>query len=205
MTIILIRHGETDLNRARVLQPPQTPLSALGQQQATLVAKRLREKNIDCLLSSDMTRAAQTAAAIARELQLPVEYSTTLHERNFGDLRGTSYDELNFNPMASDYAPPNGESWPEFRQRVANAFAEVLRFAESSRQTLAVVSHGLVIKEIAAQHLQLTQAVPDHFENTCITVFDKSPPHRAALVADARHLSDLQNSDKHTGSQGAPV
>ncbi len=205
MTIILIRHGETDLNRARVLQPPQTPLSELGEKQAELLAVRLRDQNIDRILSSDMTRAAQTAGAISRELQLPVEYSTTLHERNFGDLRGKRYSDLDVNPMASDYSPPNGESWTVFRQRVASAFAEILQFAQTSSQTLAVVSHGLVIKEMAATHLQLRQAVPEHFENTSITMFDRSPPHLTQLVADADHLSDLMAAHNPSGQHGAPV
>ncbi len=205
MTIILIRHGETNLNRSKTLQPPDTPLSELGEQQAAHLANSLRGSGVDTIFSSDMKRAAQTAEAIALALQLPVQFSTLLHERNFGDLRGKRYSELSVNPMASNYSPPNGESWTQFRRRVAIAFASILEFAAGSAQTLAVVSHGLVIKEIVARHLQLDQPLPEHFENTSITVFEKHPPHKISQLADARHIADLMEASNRTGKQGGLV
>ena len=39
MLLYLIRHGETPLNVARVLQPADTPLSERGQRQAQALAK----------------------------------------------------------------------------------------------------------------------------------------------------------------------
>jgi hypothetical protein len=41
MSIILVRHGETALNAARVMQPADTPLSDLGKAQVLAVARRL--------------------------------------------------------------------------------------------------------------------------------------------------------------------
>ena len=42
MNLLIIRHGETPLNVARVLQPPDTPLSLRGQAQASALASRLQ-------------------------------------------------------------------------------------------------------------------------------------------------------------------
>ena len=160
MTIILIRHGETPLNRARVLQPPDTPLSDLGQQQAQAMAKRVSAMPLAAILSSDMSRAAQTCAPLSDIAGLPVQYSHMLHERNFGDLRGRRFDELGFDPMAPDYEPVNGESWAVFNERVARAFELIVQTRAQLNGPLAVVSHGLVIREILRTHLRTSGPVP---------------------------------------------
>ena len=61
MTLLFIRHGETALNAARVLQPAATPLSARGLAQAQAVAERLAAQRLAGVLSSDLPRALQTA------------------------------------------------------------------------------------------------------------------------------------------------
>jgi len=63
MSILLIRHGETALNAARVVQPADTPLSERGAAQAAALARRLADFGIAAILSSDLPRAAQTAAS----------------------------------------------------------------------------------------------------------------------------------------------
>ena len=52
-----------------------------------------------------------------------VEYEPLLHERNFGDIRGTAYADLDVDPFDPAYAPPNGESWETFHARVDRACA----------------------------------------------------------------------------------
>lgn len=192
MNIILIRHGETPLNRARILQPSDTPLSELGQQQADAMARRLKDQPISAILSSDMTRAAQTAAPLAAALNLPIEYSTELHERDFGDLRGRKFSELGFDPMAPGYKPPSGESWEVFHARVADAFEMVINRADQTDRTLVVVSHGLVIREMIKRHLSSTPP-PERLENTSVTIFSKRQPHAVSLLACDRHVIELIN------------
>ena len=200
MNVILIRHGETPLNRARILQPADTPLSDLGQQQAQAMAQRLKVEPIDAILSSDMTRAAQTAQALSDATNVPIEFSTLLHERSFGDLRGQRFDDLGFNPMDAEYAPPNGETWEQFYQRVAKAFSLVIETANAKDKTLAVVSHGLVIREMVKRHLSSANQVPERLENTSVTVFGKQPPHQVSQLGCAEHVHGL--SDKPTGNGG---
>ena len=65
-SIILVRHGETALNAARVLQPAATPLGPRGFAQAEAVARRLAPMQPGAIVSSDLPRALQTAQAIAR-------------------------------------------------------------------------------------------------------------------------------------------
>src|SRR5262245_63667450 len=48
----------------------------------------------DLILASDLARAATTAESLRRAVGVPIEYEPLLHERNFGDVRGTPYADL---------------------------------------------------------------------------------------------------------------
>ena len=153
MSIYLIRHAETASNRDRVVQRPEAPLSGRGRAQAERLAVRLADAGIGRIVSSDLTRAAMTAASLARSIGLEVEIDPDLRERNFGDHRGTSYAELGARGIelfAPGYAPPGGETWEAFHQRVDRAWEAATGLAaaqaqpQPSKPHLALVTHGLV-------------------------------------------------------------
>ncbi|MBX3620179.1 MAG: histidine phosphatase family protein [Rhizobacter sp.] len=192
MSIILVRHGETPLNVARTLQPPDTPLSPTGQAQAQAVARRLADHAVAAILSSDLPRALQTAQAIAQATGAPVTPTPLLHERNFGELRGKPYDQLGFNPLTMADAPPGGESAEDFERRVAQAFAQMVAMRAGLSGNLVVVTHGLVIRALLARHLQLAAAdtLPLRVGNTSVTICAAVAPHAVALLDCTRHLDD---------------
>jgi probable phosphoglycerate mutase len=198
MAIILVRHGETALNAARVMQPAATPLSERGRAQAQAVAQRLaRSGGIGAILSSDLPRARLTAEAIAAALALPVEASALLQERNFGDLRGRPYDTLGFDPLAMADAPPGGESAAGFEQRVQSAFALLLGHHAGLDGDLVVVTHGLLIRTLLASALLLPAETMDglHLGNTSVSIFDAEPPHALRLLNCTRHLDGTTGDD----------
>src|SRR5579884_1613792 len=119
MTILLVRHGETDGNARRILQRPEVPLNERGLRQAALLAERLSADGFVHILCSDLLRARMTAAPLAARSGFAVEEHPLLQERNFGDLRGMPYAALSEDPFAADFVPPNGEDWPTFHARVA--------------------------------------------------------------------------------------
>src|SRR5207302_436717 len=104
-------------------------------------------------------RACARAVATARHLRAvtgaPLALEPLLRERSFGDLRGRPYAELNVDMFAPDYAPPNGETWEAFHARVDQAWARVQDLAAGIDGHLAVVTHGLVCRSLAAPHLAL--------------------------------------------------
>ena len=208
MSILLIRHGETALNVARVLQPADTPLSARGQVQAQALAQRLGALGVSGILSSDLPRALQTAQAIAAVSGAPIETSALLHERNFGDFRGLSYDDMGVNPLTMLDAPPNGESAEAFAQRVALAFGMIVQrrkwLADPRGGTLAVVTHGLVLRTLFAAQLRLPDGTPapSHFGNTSLSVLDADAPHRVTLLDCTRHLEGGARDDAKALSGG---
>lgn len=190
MSIILIRHGETPLNVARVLQPADTPLSATGLAQAEAVARRMTGMQLAGIVCSDLPRALSTAQAIAAATGLPLSTTTLLHERNFGDLRGQPYDTLGFNPLTMSDAPTGGESAAAFDARVAQAFAHIVALRATLPGSLAVVTHGLVIRALLANHLSSADSAPMKIGNTSVTLVAAEPPHGVALLDCTRHLDD---------------
>lgn len=191
MSIILIRHGETALNAARVLQPPDTPLSDRGRKQADAVAVRLAGMKIDRLVSSDLPRAVQTSQAIATVCGLAIHTNALLQERNFGDLRGHPYDGLGFDPIAMEDAPPGGESISMFSARVTQAMDFLRQVRATIDHDLLVVSHGLFIRTLLAQHVRMAHGMdaPMRIDNTAVTVISRDPPHHAQLLNDSDHLN----------------
>ena len=190
MPILLIRHGETSLNVARTLQPAATPLSAHGIAQARALAQRLERAGIGSILASDLPRAWQTAEALAAACGAPLQASALLHERNFGDLRGLPYDTLGYNPLAMDGAPPGGESMSAFRDRVDAAFDAALALQAITPGDVAVVTHGLVIRDLVMRRLRLRAGIsaPATIRNTSVTIFSAVPPHDVELLDDVAHL-----------------
>ena len=207
MAIFLIRHGETLGNASRTVQLPDNPLSPRGLEQAERLAKRLEREGVTAILASDFARAAQTAAQLARVTGVAVRHDPLLQERNFGDIRGTPYADLGFDMFAPDYAPPNGETWEVFHARVDRAWSIVQGAAGATSGHLAVVTHGLVCRSLAARHLTLPEGaeVPERWENTALTIVDPSPAPdavwRVRLLNCIAHLDDL--AARPTAESGA--
>lgn len=197
MSLFLVRHGETELNATRVLQQPDTPLSERGFAQARAIGARLANESLAGIVSSDMTRAAQTAETIAQVTGLPVRLDSLLRERDFGELRGRSYDSLGFDPMALDYAPPGGESWADFTRRVGEALEAIRAHHAAFGGPIAIVSHGLVIRVLLNELAKLPEGVVEcgPLANTGLSIVGAEPPHQSVLVNCVRHLEDAIRDD----------
>jgi 2,3-bisphosphoglycerate-dependent phosphoglycerate mutase len=202
MTILLVRHGETDGNAARILQRPDEPLNERGIRQAERLAQRLSARGFVRILCSDLLRARMTAAPLAAHSGITIEESPLLQERNFGDLRGVPYAELTENPFGPDFVPPNGEDWPAFHARVADAFALIASRRRSVNGTLVVITHGLVCHALVERHALLPQGVvvPERFDNTSITVLHEDAPHAATLINCTRHLMTSREANFRGGT-----
>ena len=191
--IFLIRHGETHGNSARIVQVPEIPLSPRGIAQAERLARRLAKEGIARIVASDLARARTTAEHLARATGAPLTLDSLLHERSFGDIRGTAYADLGFDMFEPDYAPPNGETWDVFHARVDRAWLRVREIVAATDGNVAVVTHGLVCRSLAARHLALPDGVvaPERWENTSVTIVDAQAPWRVQLLNCAAHLDDL--------------
>jgi len=168
--IFLIRHGETAWNAERRLQGHlDIPLNKEGERQAAALAQALSGEAVDMIISSDLSRAASTARAVAERHGLPLHTDASLRERCFGAFEGLLYDELEAH-FPDAYAQwkvrdpharyPDGErraeTFAEFAQRAVEA---VSRIAEMHRgKRIVIVSHGGVLDAVyrAAHGMDIT-------------------------------------------------
>ena len=189
--LLIIRHGESVSNAARVVQKPEVPLSEQGRSQALRVAERLAAGGVESILSSDLARAWATAEAISLATGAELVSEPLLAERNYGELRGTAYAELGDRDIfAYDFEPPGGESGAVFDARVDQAWEAVIAHANRVQGRLAVVTHGLVCGSLALRHLDTGGLeAPLQFANTSLTVVSGKPPWSVSRLACAEHLS----------------
>jgi probable phosphoglycerate mutase len=197
MRLLLVRHGETALNAARILQPPDTPLSDRGRAQASALGHRLASEPLSLLWSSDLPRAWQTAEAIARRCGMAIEPLPLLQERNFGDLRGRPYDTLGFDPLAMSQAPPGGESTAAFEARIDEALALALKVAQGLAGSMVLVTHGLVIHSLLSRRLARAPGLvlPPRIANTSVTVVEGGLPPLVTLIDCTAHLAGAPGDD----------
>jgi broad specificity phosphatase PhoE len=150
--LTLVRHGETDWNRDRRIQgSTDIPLNDTGRAQARTAAGTLSG---EIIVSSDLSRARETAQIIAAQLGLPEPRAyRELRERSYGEAEGVEAAEFirRWGEWHSAEIP-GAEPWPHLRSRALRALARVVRDARRTTAPAAasviVVTHGALIREL---------------------------------------------------------
>jgi len=148
--LIIWRHGQTAWNASdRIQGHTDIDLDDLGRAQAVAAASRLAEMHPDAIVSSDLRRAADTAAALAAVTGLPVHHDDRLRERFLGDIQGMTGAEADvFDAPAvgrwrrgEHVGAANIEEIPALSARLSAALeAAVARVDHGG--TVVVVTHG---------------------------------------------------------------
>ena len=159
MLFYLVRHGQTDWNRAGKIQgTTDIPLNETGRQQAEQLAAVLKGRSgypektrIDAVYSSPLARAFQTAEILAKEGKLPLRRLTGLRERDFGCWEGKSWQQVEAEypdefhlwreqPMIG--IPSGGESRKSCEARSERAIRQIL---EETAGDAVIVAHGGIL------------------------------------------------------------
>jgi len=201
MRLYLIRHGETDHNRNRVVQGhAEIPLNDRGIHQAAKTAERLAGMPVDLIVSSDLRRAVMTAAIIAARTYAPLVYDPLFRERDPGIHTGHPYDEAV--PFFTDktYEPPQGETVDVFEERVRKAFDGLTVREGGTDCNICLVTHGMVCTAFCDLYLGEHHDVPTSagWGNGSISILDYDGEWHVVNIADASHLGD----DKPLPSMG---
>ena len=148
--LLLVRHGNTELNSARMfIGHSDTELSAVGYRQVERLRDRLAAEKIDIIYSSDLRRALVTAETIASKHQLNVITCPELREVNYGKVEGVTFEEMRrLYPEVAELCAewnlqlkfPDGESVSELRQRVGKFLDRLKQHAPE--QTILIVAHS---------------------------------------------------------------
>lgn len=158
--VVLWRHGRTAWNVAgRVQGSSDIPLDDVGRQQARDAAAQLALLRPTRILSSDLSRALETAEALGAATGVKVEIDTRFREMSFGVREGLTWQQ------AWERYPEQMEAWvkgdetqipgSETHQMAGERFAEGLadRLAERDDPVTVVVAHGGVLRAGTCQFL----------------------------------------------------
>ena len=157
----IFRHGQTDYNvEKRVQSSLDIPLNAHGVAQAKELANNLATIQFDCIYSSPLSRAMQTAEIVVNNRPIKIITNPGLQERNFGILCGKimnitdapadtlidlGKDKVDI-PAAllfSDDYTPNGESNKMFIKRICDTMVEIAKTTNAN--TIGISTHAGVI------------------------------------------------------------
>lgn len=151
--LFVVRHGETAWNVDQRIQGQlDIGLNERGRWQATRVAAALAGEGLDVVYSSDLARAADTAAAIGAAAGLPVQHDTGLRERAFGRFEGVTFTEIarrwpdeaeRWRRREPGFGPGGGERLVDFYERCVGTALRLA--ARHPGQAVALVAHGGVL------------------------------------------------------------
>ena len=152
LTLLLVRHGQSEWNAAGRMQGQTAgvPLTDLGHEQAAAAARELARLRPGALVSSDLRRAVQTAEHCAEATGLPLTTTPALREQGYGVLEGRPSREL---WDVVDWTDPHwsaegGESLAQLHRRVAGYLDDLRRKPPAAVGALG--THGDTIRAVQA-------------------------------------------------------
>lgn len=153
-TIVLVRHGHTDLSYADYMcGTTDPPLCAAGVEMAEAVAMRAARDQWVALYASPLLRARQTAEVVARRIGLRVALEPDLRELAYGEWDGRRASDVRRSDperyhewveAPGTVAPPGGESGAAVVARAIPAIEAIVRRHPEGKVLL--VSHKATIR-----------------------------------------------------------
>ncbi len=167
MRLILVRHGETDTNKARLaLGRADVELNEHGRWQAQRLALSLKDEAIGAIYSSPLKRALATAEPIASSHGLEVQVDEGLIEMDIGEMEGLTFQQVGeryphflqawLGGQAAYEAMPGGERLLDVQERAWQAIERIRQRQEQG--TVAAVTHNFVIITLLCRVLGLELA-----------------------------------------------
>ena len=150
--LALLRHAQTDLH-GRFCGHSDPSLSAHGREELPTIIGSLSQIELQAIWSSDLARARETAAPIAKHFGLDYTASHALREMNFGLWEGLTWNQVELQypddarawaEMFPHYRPPGGESFREFQVRVIEQLEQLANHAEPG--CMLIVTHAGFIR-----------------------------------------------------------
>jgi probable phosphoglycerate mutase len=155
-TLLVIRHSETQWNAEQRYQGHgDSPLTEIGRNQAATLGLRMKAFQFNTLISSDLGRAQETAAIIARYTGHTVETDSRIRERNYGVLEGLTVPEIKaryseildkLDQNDPDYVIPEGESHQQHYEQNASFINDLLN--RRAGTNIALVVNGGVLDSL---------------------------------------------------------
>ncbi|MDK2820513.1 MAG: hypothetical protein PWP31_478 [Clostridia bacterium] len=200
--VYLVRHGETEWNNTgRYQGHSDVMLSSKGKLQANLLKKRFDNINLDCVFTSDLKRATETASIISKSHGINVETLKDLREINFGAWEGLTYKEITtrypkewdeWRQDPGNVVIPGGESFNQVKERVLNSFNKIIE--QEKGRDLLIVGHGGCLRVLICSVLGLDLNGVWRFslDNTGVSIIDCYNEDKIlVLLNDSHHLEEI--------------
>ncbi len=200
MHVYFVRHGETALNPLHRHQSPGTPLSPRGREQAMNVAEYLRTVNPDLLITSEYTRAKETAQVIGMHIGM----SPVTNELFYEIVRPSSLFGLShFHPKTFWYVIltflrrynaqwrfEDAENFSDIEKRVQKALT-YLASLQATHASVVVISHTVFINSMVSymHHQKLGSVVGAVGQVRHIIQMNNTDIIHAECTNDSEHMS----------------
>ena len=203
-TLYLIRHAEAEGNLYRRVHGQYNSLvTDNGYRQIKALEERFRDVAVDAVYSSDLFRTMTTARSVYVPKGLPLRVRPDLRELSMGDWEDRSWAGVDmsdhkrmrlFADSSPDFRAPNGETFHILRRRGTAAILDIA--ARHPGQTVAVFSHGTIIRHVLAQFRGIglgpeEMAKTLHSDNTAVSKLEVEDGRVRILYSDDNsHLTD---------------
>ncbi len=148
--IYILRHGatklnnQTDMSEDRIRGWTDVPLAEEGRKEAEAAGLKLKPKGVQAIVTSDLSRAKETAAIIGKILGVKPAVSRGLRPWNLGTFAGKSSKEAmpaiaQYVQEKPDTAVPDGESFNAFKMRAFEGLADAIE--ANHGKVLVIVTH----------------------------------------------------------------
>jgi len=209
--LFIVRHGDAIPDVDEIIPSgiyDDLPLSRLGREQAQDLAERLGKLHFDAIYSSPLRRCQETAAPLARRLELTPILVPGIKEIRLGDIHPLPAHDNDLSILTQALKErqieivriagvtgswdtiPNSEPSKEFRRRVVSAFDEIA--SKHVGERIIAFAHGGVVNAYAAEVLGLKRDFFFPAANTSITIFRVSGQLRVLYV-----LNDFAHIKRH--------
>jgi broad specificity phosphatase PhoE len=160
MKIFFVRHGESVMNSTNSQQSVTTRLSVRGLRQAGIVANRLSAVKADAIISSNCTRAKQTARVIAKKFRKRIECTDLLNEtKGSSELLGKTWDHEKVIEIRAErdrhlddpyWHYSDEENYHDIKERAKRVIKYLSR---RKGKELIVVTHGFILSVVVTTAL----------------------------------------------------
>ena len=152
MKLYIVRHGETEWNKARRIQGQvDIPLNEFGRRLARKTAKGLSDITFDLCYSSPLSRARETAALLLEGRDTPVIEDARISEMAFGEYEGRCCSRSGWN-LPEEFrrffdgpdkyqAPAGGENFAQVKERTGEFLKELYGRTEYQDSNILIATH----------------------------------------------------------------
>lgn len=195
-TLYLIRHAEAEGNVFRRLQGHYNAMiTPNGRKQIAALARRFADVPIDAVYASDLSRTCCTAGAICLPKGLPLHRDERFRELYCGSWENLPFGWLDhsdpernraFTRRPRDWHVDGSERFTDYTARFLEAMGEVAR--QHDGQTVAIFSHGMVMRGVLQTLFFPEKDNLGHSENTAVTKL---------ICEDGKYVLEYLNDDSH--------